>query len=97
MIEKRNNHELTELLGLEGTLDRMRKTNGVQWYGHVLRRYGNDVLREELNFESIERRRGGPNDMREIQVGKHIEIIGLKKLPPIEQSGAMLYMSFLHT
>ena len=55
LIEK-SSQQLTELLGLEGTLDRMRKANGVQWYGHVLRRYGNDVLRRALGFELVERR-----------------------------------------
>ena len=38
MIEKRKSQELICLLGLKGILDGLARANGVQWYGHVLRR-----------------------------------------------------------
>ena len=36
LIEKRLSQELTDLLGLEETLDRLAKTNEVRRYRHVL-------------------------------------------------------------
>ena len=37
IIEKRS-QELVSLLGLKDTLDRLARTSGVRWIGHVLRR-----------------------------------------------------------
>ena len=39
-----------ELLGWEETLDRPAKANETQWYGHVLRRDSDDVLRRALEM-----------------------------------------------
>ena len=59
MIEKRRSQELTSLLGLKDTLDRLAKASGVRWYGHVLRRDKSDILRRTLDFEVAERRGRG--------------------------------------
>ena len=37
--------ELMEMLGLKKTLDRMAKANGEKWYGHVIRRDDNNILK----------------------------------------------------
>ena len=37
--------------GLKENIDRLATANGVRWYGHVLRRDDNSVLRVALNFE----------------------------------------------
>ena len=37
-MDRKNMENLTEMLGLKETLDRMAKTNGVTWYGHALKR-----------------------------------------------------------
>jgi len=41
----------TEMLGLEDSVDQPAKANGVRWYGHVLRRDGDRVLRKALEFK----------------------------------------------
>ena len=39
------------LLGLKDALDGLARASGVRWYGHVLRRNNDDVLRRTLDFE----------------------------------------------
>ena len=56
VIEKRSSEELMDLLGLEATLDRPAKANRVRWYGHILRRNGDDVLRRAFDFEVVGRK-----------------------------------------
>ena len=55
MIEKRRSQELMSLLGLKDTLDGLARASGVRWYGHVLGRDNDDVLRRALDFEVAER------------------------------------------
>ena len=38
------------MLGLNETMDQLAMTDGVCWYGHVLRRDDGHVLRRELDF-----------------------------------------------
>ena len=53
-----------EMLGLKETVVQMVKTNGVRWYGHVLRRDDEQVLRKALGFEvKGNRKRGRPKKM----------------------------------
>ena len=48
-------------VGIEGTVVQMAKTNGVRWYGRVLRRDDGHVLRKLLEFEMKgKRKRGQP-------------------------------------
>ena len=37
-----------EMLGLKETLDRMAKANGVRWYGHVIRRDDDNILKKTM-------------------------------------------------
>ena len=63
-----------DLLGLEETLGRLSKANGTHWYGHVLRRDSDDVLRRALDFEVVGRRRHGqPKTTERRQVVKQVE------------------------
>ena len=39
------------MLGLKKTIDRLATANGVRWYGNVLRRIGDGVLRVALDLE----------------------------------------------
>ena len=62
MIEKRRSEELMSLLSLKDTLDGLARASGVRWYGHVLRRDNDDLLRKALGFEVAGRTgRGRPN------------------------------------
>ena len=54
LTEKRRSQKLC-------TLDGLARASGVRWYGHVLRKDNDDVLRRVLDFEVAERRRGRPN------------------------------------
>ena len=87
---KRSSQELMDLLGMEETLNRPTKANGMRWYGHVLRR-DDDMLGRALDFEANRRRgRGRPKMMRRRQVFKLVEEIGLKRNVPVtDRSGAM--------
>ena len=51
LMEKKRTEDLMEMLGLKETLVQMAKVNGVRWYGHVLRRDDEHVLRKVLDFE----------------------------------------------
>ena len=35
LVNRKNMEELTEMLGLEETLDRMAKANGIRWYMNI--------------------------------------------------------------
>ena len=37
LVNRKNNKEFVEMLGLKQTLDKMAKVNGVLWYGHAHR------------------------------------------------------------
>ena len=39
------------MLGLKETIDRLAAANGVRWYGHVLRKDDDSVLRVALDLE----------------------------------------------
>ena len=54
--------------------------NGVRWYGHVLRKDDDNVLRVALDLEvSGKSKRGRPKKTRKKQVEEETENIGLKK------------------
>ena len=50
LMDKRNTEELMDMLGLKETLEGLAKANGVRWFGHVLRRDDDSVLRKALDF-----------------------------------------------
>ena len=47
------------LLGLKDSLDGLARPSGVRWYGHVLRRDNDEVLRRALDVEVAGRRGRG--------------------------------------
>ena len=50
-----------EMLGLKKTLDRMAKANEVRWYGHVIRRDDDNIMKKAMIMEVHgKRRRGRP-------------------------------------
>ena len=67
-----------DMLGLRKIIDQL--ANGVRWYGHVLRRDDDNVLRVAMDLEvSGKRKRGRPKKTWKKQVEEETEKIGLKK------------------
>ena len=65
----------------------MAKTNGVIWYGHVLRRDDGHILRRKvLEFEvNSKRKRGRPKKTWKTQVEKKRKSVGLEKKDAMNQ------------
>ena len=60
--------------------------NGVRWYGHVLWRDDDSILRVALNLEvSGKRKQGQPKKTWKKQVEEETEKIGLKKEDALRQ------------
>ena len=80
VVDRKTTEEQIDMFGLKETMDRLATSNGVRWYGHVLRRDGDSVLRVALNLEvSSKRKRGRPKKTWKKQVEEETEKIGLKK------------------
>ena len=61
LVDRKKMEELMEMLGLKETLDRMAKANGVRWYGHVIRRDDDNILKKAMMLEvNGKRKRGRP-------------------------------------
>ena len=78
MVDRKTTEEQMDMLGLKETIDRL--ATAVRWYGHVLRRDDDSVLRVALNLEVTgKRKRGRPKKTWKKQVEEETEKIGLKK------------------
>ena len=72
--DRESSEELMDRLGLKVRVEQLAKANGVRWYGHVLRREKDDVLRRALAFEvDSVRERTTEEDMEEASGGGHQE------------------------
>ena len=61
LVDRKIMEDLMEMLGLKETLEGMVKTNGVRWYGHVIRRNDNNILKKAMMMEvNGKRKRGRP-------------------------------------
>ena len=68
-----------EMLGLKEMLDRMVKANGVRWYGHVIRREDDNILKKAMMMEvNRQRKRGRPKMTWKRQVEESVMKVGLK-------------------
>jgi hypothetical protein len=80
LMDKKRTEDLMEMLGLEETVVQMAKANGVRWYGHVLRKDDEHVLRKALEFEvKGPRKRGRPKKTWRKQVEEESGRVGLRK------------------
>ena len=79
-MEKKRTEDLMEMLGLKETVVQMAKTNGVRWYGHVVRRDDGHVLRKAWEFEvKGKSKQGQPKKTWKMQVVKGSKSAGLEK------------------
>ena len=80
VVDRKTTEEQMDMLGLKEAIDRLATANGVRWYGHVLRRDDDSVLRVALDLEvSGKRKRGRPKKIWKKQVEEETKKIGLKK------------------
>ena len=80
VVDRKTTKEQMDMLGLKETVDQLATANGVRWYGHVLRRDDDSVLRVALDLEvNGNRKRGRPKKTWKKQVKEKTEKIGLKK------------------
>ena len=80
VVDRKTTEEQMDMLGLTETIDRLATANGVRWYGHLLRRDDDSVLRVALNLEvSGKRKRGRPRNTWKKQVEEETEKISLNK------------------
>jgi hypothetical protein len=80
LTDRRKTDELMEMLGMEESVERLAKANGVRWYGHVLRRDELHPLRKALDFSvDGQRRRGRPKKRWKNQVEEELRKVGLRK------------------
>ena len=80
VVDRKTTEEQMGMLGLKETIDRLATANGVRWYGHVLRRDDDSVLRVALDLEvSVKRKRGRRKKTWKKQVEEETEKISLKK------------------
>ena len=69
LVDKKNNDELMEMLGLKKRLDKMAKVNGVLWYERMVRRDDDNVLQKALMLEvNGPQNRGRPKQIWRRQV-----------------------------
>ena len=80
VVDRKTTKKQMDMLGLKETINRLATVNGVRWYGHVLRRDDDSVLRVALDLEvSGNRKRARPKKTWKKQVEDETEKIGLKK------------------
>ena len=59
VVDRQTTEEQMNMLGLKETIDWLATANGVRWYGHVLRRDDDSVLRVALNLKVSGKRKQG--------------------------------------
>ena len=59
VADKKTTEEQMDMLGLKETIYRLATVNGVRWYGHVLRRDDDSVLRVALDLKVSGKRKQG--------------------------------------
>ena len=69
LVDRKNTEDLMKMLGLKETLDKMAQANGVRWYGHVVRRNGESILKKAMMLQvNGQRKRGRPKQTWKRQV-----------------------------
>ena len=80
VVDRKTTEEQMDMLGSKETIDQFATGNRVRWYGHVLRRDDDSVLRVALDLEvSGNRKQRRPKKTWKKQVEEEREKIGLNK------------------
>ena len=51
LVDGKNTEDLMQMLGLKETSDKITQANGVRWYGHVVRRDEESILKEAMMLQ----------------------------------------------
>ena len=79
LVDGKNTEDLMKMLGLKETLDKMAQANGVRWYGHVVRRDEDGILKKAVMLQvNGQRKRGRPKKTWKRQVEERLKKIGLR-------------------
>ena len=82
-VDRKNMEDVMEMLGLKETLNRMAKANGVRWYGHVIRKDDDNILKAMMMEVNGKRKQGRPKLTWSRQVEESVKKVRLK----IEKAG----------
>ena len=77
-MDRKKMEELMEMLGLKETLDSMAKANGVRWYGHVIRRDDDNILKAMMLEVNGKQKRGRPKMIWRKQMEESVKEVGFK-------------------
>ena len=87
LVDRKKMENLMEMLGLKETLDRIAKANGVRWYGHVMRKGDDNILKKAIMLEvNGKRKRGRPKMTWRRQVEDSVKKVGLKVEEPADRT-----------
>ena len=79
LVDGKNTEDPMKMLGLRETLDKTAQANGVRWYGHVVRRDEESILKKAMVLQvNGQRKRGRPKQTWSGQVEERLQEIGLR-------------------
>ena len=87
VVDRKTNEEQMDRLVLKETTDQLATANGVKWYGHMLRRDDDSILKVAQDLEvNGKRKQGQLKTTWKKQVEEEIGKIGLKKEDALNQA-----------
>ena len=79
LVDGKNTEDLMKMLSLKETLNKMAQANGVRWYGHVVRRDEESILKKAMMLQmNGQQKRGRPKQTWKRQVEENLKKIGLR-------------------
>ena len=85
LVDTKNTENLIKMLGLKETLDKMAQANGVRWYGHVVTRDEESILKKAMMLQvNGQRKRERPKQTWKRQVEESLKKIGLRAGPYLD-------------
>ena len=79
LVDRNDAEELMKMVGLKENLDKMAQANEVRWYGHVVRRDEESILKKAMMLQvNGQRKRGRPKQTWKRQVEESLKKIGLR-------------------
>ena len=78
-MDGKNSEDLMKMLGQKVTLDKMAQANGVKWYGHVVGKNEESILKKAMVLQvNGQRKQGRPKQTWKRQVEESLKKIRLR-------------------